>query len=87
MNAAATTAQTPSPSSPSERLPTPAATECYEVARAAADTGVGPILVNRCNGRTWLLVRVPLDKTEKSFTYHWLPLGIENTEPVLHFGP
>ena len=79
-------AETPAPTtttSPSSA----ATTTCFDVVPLAAEAPPhGPILVDRCTGHTWLLLRVNLEKNGKTFTYRWLPLSLENGEPVLQFG-
>lgn len=77
----------PTPTTPATpampRLPD-AAPICFEV---VAGAGVGPILVDRCNGKTWLLTRdaVPGAKgaPSTSSAWRWHPLSYDNRELLL----
>lgn len=47
----------------------------------------GPILLNRCNGATWVLARTTTTpaagKTLEEYTYRWYPISLETKEAVL----
>jgi hypothetical protein len=76
-------AATPAPNSPSGA--------CFDVVANGPDAQAnGPILLNRCTGATWLLVRTPIMESngtdEGNFTYMWEPLGVGNQQPILSIG-
>ena len=65
---------------------------CYElVPMPTKEQPYGPLLLNRCTGATWLLVRSGLPdvagKATNSFVFRWAPLGASSGESVLSFGP
>ncbi|CAN7250314.1 hypothetical protein LJR231_001027 [Phyllobacterium sp. LjRoot231] len=49
-----------------------AALPCFAVSRGPADSMV--FLVNQCNGQTWMLIRMPIEKTPGEFQYVWRPV-------------
>jgi hypothetical protein len=70
--------------------PTPPAvspTICYEVVPLPMGQPPGsPILINRCSGATWTLVRQTINNGQgkpAGFVYRWNPLSIENGEAIL----
>ena len=68
-----------------------ASTACFDVVfRAGQAPGPAPdgaILINRCSGATWMLIRASLDN-KGSFTYRWSPLTVDTSgEPVLVMPP
>jgi hypothetical protein len=75
-----------------EAAPTaPPSGACFEVVANGPDAlPNGPILVNRCTGATWLLVRTPLADQKGaatgSFTYVWEPLSVGRESPDLSLG-
>jgi hypothetical protein len=81
-----TLAQTPTPMPAETPTPSPPATSCFDVVATASDASPNaPIMIDRCTGRTWLLVRTPLDKGGTSFTYLWYPISAGTGALVLHF--
>jgi hypothetical protein len=60
--------------------------ECYEIINPLRG-GTGLILLNRCNGSTWMLTRDPLLDADKrpnrSSTFTWHPLQTAKEPPVL----
>ena len=60
--------------------------ECFQIVSPVV--GASPasfLLLNKCSGSTWMLVRVqdPESKPGRAdyFTYKWLPLSTGNREP------
>jgi hypothetical protein len=47
---------------------------CFDIVRPATDMAAGAILLNRCTGETWLLVR-SRNRNGKAFVYRWHPIG------------
>ncbi len=47
----------------------------------------GPILLNRCNGGTWVLARTTTTaasgKSLEEYTYRWYPISVELKEAIL----
>ena len=76
----------PMAASAAETSPPPAAPGCYEIVDPYR-AGVGVILLNRCNGSTWMLSRDPLLGTDNrpngSSTFAWHPLQTAKDPPVL----
>jgi hypothetical protein len=60
---------------------------CFEVVPAQARPyPTGPILLNRCSGQTWLLVRSYHDGQDGgvgSLAYRWRPIATDDREAVL----
>jgi hypothetical protein len=61
---------------------------CWEiVAGVEKVTPNGPILLNRCNGATWVLVRKTTSaataKSLEEYTYRWYPISSEAKEADL----
>lgn len=58
---------------------------CYELSAATSQQPGMPILLDRCTGNSWLLVRTPLgDDAGGSFTYRWLSLAkLDYETPIL----
>jgi hypothetical protein len=82
-----TLAETPTPTPAETPTPSLPATSCFDVVPTASDASPNaPIMIDRCTGRTWLLVRTPLDKDGASFTYLWYPIGAGTGALVLHLG-
>jgi hypothetical protein len=91
------TAASPSPRFPLASLPTPpeptaplpTAQLCYEVIQPNISP-FAPILLDRCTGFTWVLIRHPLTdargRATSQFIYRWAPLGLDSTEAVLGGG-
>ena len=73
------------PAQPSQ--PSVGCFEVYEPSQAAQISQ--PILLNRCTGTSWVLVREPLADQKgnptRSFTYEWHGLSVSNDTPVLAF--
>jgi hypothetical protein len=45
-----------------------------------------PILLDRCNGKTWILAKVPLSdgkNPSSAYAYRWRPLSIDNGDEPL----
>jgi hypothetical protein len=53
---------------------------CFEIIAMPTNPVVsGPMLVNRCSGETWVLVRQPVETNGKetgSFVYMWSPISL-----------
>lgn len=64
-------------------------TPCFELVMMQNSIAYGPILVNRCTGATWMLVRESLPRakgnSEEPFTYRWHPLATEENEAILGY--
>ena len=63
-------------------------TPCYDSLNNKADSNpIASILVNKCNGDTWALVRTSLvgkdGKSTGEITYRWTPIYIESEEARL----
>jgi hypothetical protein len=59
---------------------------CFDVIPAQAKSfPTAAILVNRCNGQTWLLVRTQTDQRLQTggFAYRWRPITIERAEAAV----
>jgi hypothetical protein len=60
------------------------ATHCFDVTQYSGNVPpFGPILVNRCTGSTWLLVRsdTPVNGRETAtFAFQWAPLMVGTEE-------
>lgn len=49
--------------------------ECFLVAPNNGNQPFSPILLDKCTGKSWLLVRSPFgDKPQDGYTYQWLSL-------------
>ncbi len=84
----ATQAATPAPAKMPP--PSPMAGPCFDVVpNAGAGAPADAILVNRCSGETWVLVRAPVsDEAGDSYTYIWEPLSTGHEQPMLQLtGP
>jgi hypothetical protein len=70
-------AQTQPPSTPGD---------CYEIINPLRG-GAGLILLNRCDGSTWMLTRDPLlgidGRPNRSSTFAWHPLQMAKDGPLL----
>jgi hypothetical protein len=65
---------------------------CFEVTlRQAKPSLTDAILLNRCNGETWLLVRThktdQLLQTTSGFVYRWRPIAIDRVEKAIQLPP
>ncbi len=70
---------------------------CYEISQPQkGDMPFGPILLNRCTGLTWVLVKASMTdvhgKDTGNFVYRWSPLLLNTGEaqlyvPSPHFPP
>jgi hypothetical protein len=60
---------------------------CFEVIRAQAKSYRGAILLNRCNGDSWVLVRTHANDRQRlhpgSVAYRWQPIAMGRTETAL----
>jgi hypothetical protein len=60
---------------------------CFDVVPTTGDAPFGPILINRCTGATWLLVREDAPDMKGTptgkFTFRWHPLGSAANEVIL----
>ncbi|WP_156459951.1 hypothetical protein [Mesorhizobium sp. Root157] len=46
--------------------------QCFSIISGNSTQPYSPIMLNRCKGEAWLLVRSPKgDKPEDDFTYNW----------------
>jgi hypothetical protein len=75
-------AQTPDSASAAEKL----ADRCFDVIVPANNAFSSPILIDHCNGSTWLLARegrAVKGKSSEDFSYVWHPLLVGNNEAVL----
>lgn len=80
-NASAQVSQPPQTSLPSK---------CFEVSRSTnLSEPASPILINRCTGDTWMLVKSRIyDKSGKdtqSFDFEWFPLSVSGQSLVLGY--
>ena len=74
-------------------MPTPPRTEpCYAI--VPPPQGLGPdgsVMIDRCTGKTWLLIRIaiPNDQGEVTgdFTYRWAPILYGDREALLSSPP
>jgi hypothetical protein len=59
--------------------------QCFSVLQAGSTQPHAPLLVDACEGRTWLLVRGNMsDKPEDGYTYQWFALSrLDYTNPTL----
>lgn len=62
--------------------------ECWEIIAPAEKAAPnGPILLNRCNGATWVLARTTTTpaagKSLEEYTYRWYPISVETKEAIL----
>lgn len=55
------------------------ATACFDIVRPLANTAAGAILLNRCTGQTWVMVRTRLRRGQR-LAYRWLPIERETTK-------
>jgi hypothetical protein len=53
---------------------------CYEIIPAQGDAQPA-ILLDRCRGRTWQLVRSGTGDTASNVDFRWMPLGRDETSP------
>jgi hypothetical protein len=89
---AAVQAATPAPKTQAP-LPASPAPACFDVVpNEGQGAPADAILVNRCTGETWILVRAPVPdangEDSADFTYTWLPLSTGQDKPVLQMsGP
>jgi hypothetical protein len=59
-------------------VPTPSGA-CFDVARTPGGEPAGAILVNRCTGRTWILVG-GRKRHGDQVAYRWVPIATANAE-------
>lgn len=53
----------------------PQANDCTKIIEAINAAPFGMVMLDECEGKSWLLVRSPLsDQPEGSFTYNWYAL-------------
>ncbi len=52
---------------------------CFDIVRPLTAAAAGAILLNRCTGQTWILVR-SRTKNSKAFAYRWRPIAHSTTE-------
>jgi hypothetical protein len=57
--------------------------ECFTVVmnHSTSDGSIGAILLDRCTGKTWHLIRVTL--SGGATTMRWFPITVETTEVVI----
>lgn len=55
--------------------------QCYDITRGDHFTDM--ILLNKCNGLSWMLVKSPVSEKSKSFTYRWYPIYNTDDEAEL----
>ena len=62
---------------------------CYELIPGNNTPPFTAILLNKCTGATWLLVRefVPDAKATGSFTFEWHPLKVSEQPEILTMSP
>ncbi len=65
-----------------------AAPACWQIVSGVEKVAPnGAILLNRCNGATWVLARTTTSaataKTLEEYTYRWYPISLENKEAIL----
>lgn len=67
---------------------TPPTVQCFSITPNTGNQPFSPILVDACEGKSWLLVRSRMgDKPEDGYTYHWMALEkFDYTNPVLVSG-
>ena len=62
---------------------------CFEVISPSQTAQSNQIMLDRCTGATWLLVRVSLPdmpgRPSQSFTYQWEQLTISSEPPILSY--
>lgn len=68
------------------------AVACFEVTLAQTKPSLtGVMLLNRCSGETWLLVRThntdQLSPTTSGFVYRWRPIAIDREEKANELPP
>jgi hypothetical protein len=54
---------------------------CFEVVRSSTGETGGAILVNRCNGKTWILIASKDGDSDRA-TYRWVPIQTAEAEPA-----
>jgi len=54
---------------------------CFDVVRSSNGETAGAILVNRCTGRTWILVANKNGDSDR-VTYRWVPIETAESEPA-----
>ncbi len=63
--------------------------QCFEVA-IAQSSGTPTILLNRCTGETWQLVKVATNPNNTGlfgpFVWRWFPIGVGQGEATLNVG-
>jgi len=62
--------------------------ECWQIIAGVEKVAPnGPILLNRCNGATWVLARTTTSaataKSPEEYAYRWYPISLETKEAVL----
>lgn len=73
----------------SQRAPDASApTACWQIIPGVEKVAPnGAILLNRCNGATWVLARTTTSpasgKSLEEYTYRWYPISLETKEAVL----
>lgn len=61
--------------------------ECLQLSQPAEGTTPNtPLLLNKCTGSTWMLVRVPLPAPSTNTAYRWLPLQVSDAEGLFPAG-
>lgn len=58
--------------------------QCYDIVNSGDRAPWASVLINKCAGNSWLLVRVPLNEKDKSFTYQWQAIqSVNYGDPTL----
>jgi hypothetical protein len=64
---------------------------CFDVIRPLGRSTIGAILLNRCTGDSWLLVRTDESGRQHfragSVTYRWQPIAVDKTETAYRLPP
>ena len=75
------------PALPPEHVPAGTG-QCFDIVNATPQQQPFlPILLDRCTGRSWMLVKIeltnPTGRPPAAFTYRWFPLAADTSEPSL----
>jgi hypothetical protein len=54
---------------------------CFDVNRSFSGEAVGSILINRCTGRTWIMVASERGRGDQ-LAYRWLPVAMGGAVPA-----
>lgn len=60
---------------------------CWQIISAAQGISPGSlVLLNRCEGKSWILVKVGIKSGADHFAWRWAPLFTQDGEAVLQYG-